>query len=316
MPLPPLPDLSGVSAYATASADGVHLQVPRRDFVFQGVLIAVLLPVLWLLVCALAPVGLEVHVPGLVLAGIACAGVGISTALGLGKVAMAGRHSERTRAHVGEGRVVIAGGEVVSFEAIKSLRVGQPNPFVKWVGILAKTDQREVVLFSRVPPARGAELSAIAKWLGEAIGVPVDVAVAGTGLGMRPDKLRAVCFVPFQGIWLLFSIASLLVAKDVRVRTAAKQSLTFYIGTGVLLVVVAAPLGIGAAVAGEGTLQVVFLVGLIAVLGFGSLLRIGLGCAAAVQAYRGREWALPGTGWLAAPGPEPAVDGPWKPPTR
>ncbi|MCK6503518.1 hypothetical protein L6R53_08990 [Myxococcota bacterium] len=295
---PPPPAEAGADAYLSIDADGATLSVPARDFRVQAVLVLVLLPVAWAGIALLLALASPPRGAAWVGSGVFCALTGLSTPLGLLQLALAPRSARKTRTRLApDGALVLAGGRRVAPGELTALRIGQPNALMKWQGILGRTATGEVTVLGRVPPSRRRELVAVGQWLAQALDLPLQV--APVELGMPAPTAAAFCYMPVQGIWLLASLAALLVAKEPRVRFAAKQSLAFYLLTGVALVALILPVvglvallprDVGPAVGGALVLFIVLPLG---------LLRIAVGFVAAWRAYKDRPWVIPGMGWLS-----------------
>lgn len=296
--LPPSPPEPGADAYLSVDADGATLSVPVRDFRMQALLVLVLLPVAWAGVAFLLAAAMPPRAALPVGGGALCVLTAISTPLGLLQLALAPRGARKTRTRLSpDGGLVLASGRRIAPGELTALRIGQPQPLMKWQGILGRTATGEVTILGRVPPSRRRELVAVGQWLAQAQGLPLQV--APIELGMPAPTAAAFCYMPLQGIWLVVSAAALVFSKDPRVRFAAKQSLAFYLLTGVALVALILPVvglvallprDIGPAVGGALALLVAVPLG---------LLRIVVGGVAAWRAYQDRPWVIPGMGWLS-----------------
>lgn len=296
-PLPPLPAARGSEHYIVFDGSDAVLSVPARDFRLQALLVIFLLPVAWGAIGLLVALGGAEADAAALGGGLFCLFTALTTPLGLVQLALASRRARKTRLRVGADRsLVLANGRRLGPGELRSLRLGQQSPLLKWMGILGRTDKGELLLLGRLPPSRRDAVGAVTLWLGEALGVPAEVAPAT--LGMSPEKAAGFCYFPIQGIWLIFSLLALVASKDARVRFAAKQSLVYYSLSGILLVACLLPLipvvallpeDVGPAIGGLG------LFFLVIPLGF---LRLGLGLLASWRAFQGRSWVIPGLGWI------------------
>jgi hypothetical protein len=315
----PIP--SSAAPYLAGSPDRAALQVPARDFVVQGLIVAGLMPLLCVLVGFLVgfvagdgdPAVLGVVGPLVVVGMIA------SFVLGLGMVAASGWNSGRTLAVLDREGFALPGGRALPRDAIRAIGVRKPNPGMKWIGLAARTDGGFVILLGRVPPSRSSELAAAAAWLGEALGVPVEASEElERVLGMTPNRAAATCYVPVYGVWLIVSVGTLMSTTNAHARFAARQSLAFYVLSSVALVGLVLALVI-LAIALDGSAAQPVLVGLMTVALVGATVgRLVIAGIAAWRAYQGVSWPIPGLGWLGA-APSTAVAGPgdgsvWQPP--
>lgn len=299
MALPPLPLSADVAAYLQPDGDGAVLAVPVRDFRVQAVLVLVLLPVVWALLALLFALALPPDAAAVLGGALVCLGTAFSTLAGGVMLLRARGQSERSRVHVGADRSVrLAGGQVLRPDMVYGLRVRQPNPMMKWIGILAFNGESEVLILGRLPPSRGPAVEALAQWLGQVLDAPVDARAARTGLGMAPSSMAAFCYAPIQGLWLVFSLFAVVLAKDPLVRFSARQSLAYYLLSGIALVAVIVPLAAVAALLPSDDARGVAAVLLILVLLPLVFARLGLGLYAMFRAYKGEPWVIPGLGWL------------------
>ncbi len=296
MTLPPLPSTPGLSGYIQLDEQGARLAVPARDFRVQALLVLILLPVLWFLIGLLLALASEGGPLLAVGGGLACALTALTTPIGLLMMALAGRSSRKTEVRLQDGVFRLANGRTLPVGEVRSLRLGQPSPMMKWLGLLARTETGEVLILGRLPPSRSDSHEALGGWLAQALGVPLQVDVRV--LGMSPKGAAAFCYMPFQGIWLIFSIAALFTAREPAVRFAAKQSLLYYLLSGGLLLLCFLPLiplvallpqDVGPAIGGAGVLFVVVPL---------AMVRLFIGTVAAWKAWKGDSWVIPGLGFL------------------
>ncbi len=300
-PLPPLPDVPGLDAYLRQDGDDVVLSVPLRDLRMQALLIIFLLPVAWLGIGFLVALGTGEEAGVVVGGALACLATAASTMAGLVMLLLAPRKARASIVRLRADRsFLLAGGAVLPAGQVQALRVGQPNPLMKWIGLIARTPTGDRTIIGRLPPSKGAMVTALGEYVGQALDMPVDTGAARTGLGMSPQATAAFCYIPLQGLWLIASLFCLVLAKDPQVRFAARQSLAYYTLTGLGLVLVLVPfLPFLALSSPDDRLQPLLAVVLVLVLGGLALLRLGVGVLATWKAWKGESWVIPGLGWLS-----------------
>ena len=298
MALPIIPD--GADRYLREVGEEAVLQIPVGDLVLQAVLQIILLPVAWFAVALLF--FLQIGEGELVLFGGAAA---LSLLTGLFGVVGLLRAPSKSRQSIvrvaADGTLLVAGGRQIEGSLVRGVRLGQPQAMLKWRGVaLSLEGGKDAWVLGRVPPSRAEALKGVAMWMGSVYSVPVDLKRANEPMGMRPPTLAAACYLPIQGLWLIFSVAALIRSRDPAVRFAAKQSMAWFLGTGFLLllwilgwVVVFVAL---TPADGPSALGVVVLV---AALIPPVLLRLLLPLVAAWRAWKGVPWVIPGMGPLS-----------------
>jgi hypothetical protein len=106
------------------------------------------------------------------------------------------------RGEIQKGTQKLRLGEVVG------LRVGLPNPMLKFVGICTSGGS-PWVLVSGVPPRNSAEVVELAEYLGRRMGKPVVVESAirtNDRMGLSTRSAALFCWLPIQGIYLFFAL--------------------------------------------------------------------------------------------------------------
>lgn len=297
MNFPPLPAQPGVAEYLSLDASGARLAVPARDFRIQALLVLLLLPVAWVLLGLLVGLGAGDTAAMAVVGGLVCVATAATIGGGLLMLGLAGRSSRKTAVLLDtEGIFRLADGRTLAASEVRLLRLGPPSPMMKWLGLLARTDRGETVLLGRLPPSRRASHEALATWMGEALGVPVQI--DPMVLGMSPKAAAAFCYMPLQGIWLIMSLMALFTTREPAVRFAARQSLLYYLVSGFLLLLAILPIvplmtllpeDIGPPIG--GLLVLLLFLPL-------TFLRFGVGVVAAWKAYQGKTWVIPGLGFI------------------
>ncbi|MCB9777250.1 MAG: DUF4870 domain-containing protein [Alphaproteobacteria bacterium] len=297
-PLPPLVGPPDLENYVHFGAHGATLQVPARDFRAQGLAVLVLLPVLSMLIGLLVVAMTSGNLGLVVGAAVAAGGSLLSVMGGVVMLIRAPGKSADSQVLIHTDRRVVGQGVAVGPGELVSLRVGQPQPMLKWLGVIGKrSDGSEVVLLGRLPPGRGRTIAALGEWLGSAFGVPVDTRVARSGTGRKPEHAAAMCYVPVQGIGFMYSVYTLFVSDDPLVRFSAKQSLSFQLLTGGATFAVVGG-AIGAAMAGQRLGVEPAAAGAVFVLAAGfavlfALLRLAFMIIAAIKALSGKAWPMP-----------------------
>jgi len=242
---PPLPTLRKLAGAVALEGEAViRLAAPRAVFMKQGIAALVLSPPLGLglgLIVGLqipdARVGAAV---GLVIGGATVAGLGL---LGVVRLARAGarRAASGSVIDLQAGTLTAAGRGPQALSSLSGLRVGKPSAWLNPVAIFAASAEGEVLVLSGVPPGAQGELSEIAVYLGERLSLPVELpswARRGDVFGMTDRQAAAMCWIPFQGIFLVASAWFLWRGQERPfVRHAARMSLLhFGVSIGVLFV--------------------------------------------------------------------------------
>lgn len=312
MSLPSRP--AEIEAYFAEVPDGVAVAVPAAAYRSRGLRVGVILPLVWLFLGAYFAVASELGTPAMAVAG----GLAVlSAAWGAFIAVGADAASAATRITIGaDGTLTLRGGRSLPPGTVRSLRIVPPASAK--LAVVADTAAGPLEILGDIPVTDGARAKPVAEWLGAALGVAADTRAAPNALGWSPNNFAMLCYMPVQGIWLVASIFALVASADPFVRFAGKQSLAFYVVSGVLLaVVLAAAVGIGLATSSE----VALIAGIMVGVGL-MLARLGVGLYAGMQAYRGVTWVIPGFGWLGEPPrshdtlvPDPAA-GAWQPPAH
>ena len=180
---------------------------------------------------------------------------------------------------------------------VQKIEVLQPSTWLKFLEIRLVTSEGHHALVERIAPKQGKEALAIAQDLGRELGVPVeDVGgVTDTGvLGLNTNHAGAACYFPVQGIFLIASVALLIISRKPAIRFHAIQSLTvFALFLFAILLVVG--VGAGAMAVDEGAGVVVLVLGLLGV----ALPRLVLRFVLCWKAWKGQLWIVPGLGfWM------------------
>jgi hypothetical protein len=100
------------------------------------------------------------------------------------------------------------GSQKVRLDKLTGLRVGRPNPLLRFVGI-STSGGIPWVLVSGVPPRKSAEVLELAEYLGRRMGKPVVVESAiqaGDRLGLSTRSAALFCWMPLQGIYMFFAL--------------------------------------------------------------------------------------------------------------
>ena len=246
---PALPVLDALAGTLRVNASTLHLELPPRVFRRQALIALGLAPLGGLafgLLIALQ-IGDLAHA-GPILAGVACGVGGLLSLVGLGQLLLAGRRAARSGSVIDltAGTVTPAGGRAVPLSALRSLRLGQPNRLLKFVGLIADGPDGVVILLGGVPPRAGGELAAIGAYVGERLGQPVEAPAWIRGrdrLGMDDTTAALFCWMPVQGLFLFFSVWYWVNGKErPYVAFHARQSLAQF---AVSLLVLAFTLAVG-----------------------------------------------------------------------
>lgn len=297
--IPPVPQDPQIARYLKIETQAAILQVPTADHLFQGILGGFLLVLLSYLLASLAIVSdPDTLIPALIGGTLLS---GFFLVLVLGKMAyniVVGRN--RSTRIESDGALILPGGERLERGEVSEVFIGQPSRLLKHKGIGVRVaGGRSYWLIGRLPPTRARLIEGLARYVSEAIDAPVDIAGVEYLIASSFGLSAAACYFPIQGIWLIASIISLIFSKDPKVRFAAKQSLAFYLLSGLLVVLWGATIGGFAVIISEATRQreiaAVFAIVLIVV---PALARIILGVMATFKAYFGKVWVIPGMGWI------------------
>jgi hypothetical protein len=288
------------------------LAIPREELVRQGLRQLLVLPI-GLGGARLYAEVAEDPVLAWIVGGVLAA-LGIPLAiLGVLGIARAGSRATRSRVVIDGGRIVHDTGTFPA-SAVTALVVRPQSRWLKFLALDAELRtppadapdpftapaEGRVRLLAQVPPTAGPELAGIGREIARALGV--DLRVEGgvdrqTALGIPPGTLAMLCYLPFQGIFLVASIG-VLVARpaDPLVRFHARQSLALFAAELGAFAVAFAVLGVALAALGD---EAGLVVGLVAV-GVVAIGRLGLRIVACLRASKLEPWLVPGLGrWTA-----------------
>ncbi len=303
--------------YVQPHPGGLVLSNPPRDWIIQGLLVALLLPVAVVLLGVLAALALGLRsdqtVAWAILGGLVGLGCLVSLAFGGVDVLLAGGRSRRSRVELdGSTGTATRGGRTVlgPGEALR-VRVHKPSALLKWWGIsVDRLDGGAVLLLGKLPPSRNRAIRAAAERVAETLGVDAEIpaALTATGyLGLSPQGAGALCYLPFQGIFLLASVWFALTSKDTFVRFCARQSLLQFALAMGLLVPILGCSGLLGLLLTDRVHPAVVMVPLALLLVAYQAWRIVTRIVACWRAYHGKAWVIPWLGrvsrrWLP---PEP-----------
>lgn len=297
MSLPPRPPIPGLDAYLQLDEQGARVAVPASDFRLQALVVLVLLPICWLAVGVLIGISAPVDAMLAVGGGFFCVTTALTTPVGLVMLGLASRNSRRSAVRLDADRVLrLSNGRRLEAGEVRSLRLGQPRPLIRWLGVMARTDQGEVLIIGRLRPSRRGSHEALGAWLAAALAVPIQI--DESVMGMSPKAAAFYCYIPLQGVWFFASLSSLLTIREPALRFAAKQSLVYYLLSGGLLLLCILPLipvvallpeDIGPLIGGAGLLLVVLPLG---------MFRAFIGVVAGWKAWKGQSWVIPGLGFI------------------
>lgn len=301
-------DIPGIDMYVEDHADGAVLRNPTRDHVIQGLLIALLLPVavilLALLFLLMAGATSDQTTVWIVIGGLAGAGCLISLVSGLVMVATAGRKSRRSRVllHARHREIRAPGEHPVPWSGITRVRLHKPNPLLKWWGISAELEGGgSALLLGKLPPSRGREIAGVARFIAVTVGVDAEIPDAveragGLSLGVSRNTAGFLCYLPFQGIFLIASLWYALTSRDPFIRFCAKQSLAQFALSMALLALLLGCGGGFVALTSSSMPAGVHVALLVALLTPYILWRVVARIMACFHAWNGRPWVMP---WLA-----------------
>jgi uncharacterized membrane protein len=291
--------------YWKQTPDGPRLQADPGDFIKHGVLVAFLLPVAVALLAGLMLAA--VYQPRAPMAanvvGVCalCSG-GFFFGLGVLMAAAGPWRAGKQWALVRDGTLVLPDGDVLSRGALSALIVDKPNSLMKWWAISAQlTSGERHVLIGKLPPTRVPLVRAAAAEAAALLAIPLndEQAAVVSKLGVSRNDLASLCYLPIEGIGLVVSLGCLVFSKDSYLRFCARQSLSFFVGSGCLVAVVVVvamlpvvllPERIGGPIAGVLVLLLVLPL---------TIARLVMMLVAGWRARRGRLWVIPGMGWLS-----------------
>lgn len=225
MPLAPLPALVRLQGAVTVDGDRVTFVTPRGVYLRQALLALVLAPVAGGLVAflVLAAVGV---VPAIV---VAAALTLFLLALGVGRPLLLLAGATPVTLDLAA-RTWQRGADRGPLAEVTKVLAEQPSAGLTWRALRAhRTSGPPLPLLADLPPGHPHELLALAEWAGAAIGVPSrgtpDVFVRDV-FGGGDRTAAALCYLPFQGIFLLASLWYLFRGRErPYVHFAARQSL-------------------------------------------------------------------------------------------
>ncbi|MCB9697578.1 MAG: hypothetical protein H6738_12425 [Alphaproteobacteria bacterium] len=223
-------------------------------------------------------------------------------------LARSGSVSTATRVEVDLGGGVLrhARGEV-PLSRVRSLVLRQGNALQKWlwlganVGVASEAAEggpyappsgESFGLLTRLPPTLGSEVGELGRALAADLGVELGVEGGvdrGNVLGMTPGTLAMLCYLPFQGIFLVVSVPTSFLSKDPLVRFHARQSLVLF-AVEVVALIVAVGLMVGVSLVHTEAGIVVGGLALLGVLAARLVVRI----VACFKAARMQPFVLPG----------------------
>jgi len=284
------------------------LRNPPRDFVVQGLLVLMLLPVLTILLGVLVALmlGLQADQTAGWIAIGAFVGLGCLTwvLLGGGQILTAGFRSRRSTILLDSGRRTIErnGVHLLDWADVAAVYAHKPSAATKWWAISVRTGVGEsVLLVKRLPPSRSKTIQAaaaeVARLLDAELEAPPELTGATT-LGLSPHASGALCYLPFQGIFLMASVWFALFSQNRFAKFCAYQSLLQFVLAMVLLV----------PVLGACALMVVLLEDRVhpGLLGAGMAMllvpyqiwRVTTRIVACWRAFKGRAWVMPWLGFV------------------
>ncbi len=293
--------------YLESTSEGLRLRNPPRDFVIQGLLLVLLVPPLVLLLGVLIALmlGLQADQTGAWIALGVFVGLGCAAAMFVGgaQVVTARIRSRRSTVVLDPNRRIIErnGVELLHWADVAAVYAHKPSAALKWWAISARTGMGDSVqLLGRLPPSRSKAIQAAAEGLARALDVEVDAPPELTGAtgGLSPHTAGALCYLPFQGIFLLASAWFAIFSQNRFVKFCAYQSVLQFMLAMILLVPVLGGCGL-LVVIFEDTLHPGLLGAAMALLLVPyQIWRVGTRIVACWRAYKGRAWVMPWLGFV------------------
>ncbi len=294
--------------YVETHPDGLSLRNPSRDFVVQGLAVALLLPVavvlLGVLVALMMGLQSDQTTAWIVLGTLVGLGCLACLAPGGLLVVTAGMRSRRSVVVLDERRRIVErnGVHLLDWADAAAVYAHKPSAVLKWWAISVRTGMGDpILLLGRLPPARSKEVQAAAEQVAERLGVEFepspDLTSASAG-GFSPKTAGALCYLPFQGIFLIASTWFALFSRDPFVRFCAYQSWLQFIVAMIVLVPVLGSCALMVAVLEDRVHPGLIAAGMALLLVPYQIWRITARIVACWRAYKGRAWVMPWLGFV------------------
>jgi uncharacterized membrane protein len=219
------------------------------------------------------------------------------------QVATAGIRSRRSTVLLDSGRRTIErnGVHLLAWADVAAVYAHKPNAATKWWAISVRTGVGDsVMLLGRLPPSRSKAIQAAAAEVARELDVEVDTPPELTGAtgGLSPHTAGALCYLPFQGIFLLASVWFGLFSQNRFVKFCAYQSLLQFVVAMVLLVPVLGGCALMVAVFEDQLHPGLLGAGMALLLVPYQIWRVGTRLVACWRAYKGRAWVMPWLGFV------------------
>jgi len=273
--------------------DGVFtVQIPEAHIRQQGIITAVVGPLavgfLWIVLSALGyqEGWLVIVFWGVIFVPLLLLMLG----LGLRNLLDASGRSARSRHVLDTGARTLDG---VAIE-VQGVQIRQPNRLLKFIAVEVVTPEGPRPFLENLTMHQGPAATELGERMAKGLGVPLsDLAGARSGdaFGMSDKTAAMLCWLPFQGIWLIASLYYLVRGKERPfVRSAAIQSLTLFGAMLLAYAVIGGGFGVLYALT-DSDVMLIPLIGGVVVIAFGNLIVRAIGC---IQSLRGKPWVVPG----------------------
>lgn len=213
------PNLRQLSGAITEEGDRLRLSVPVAVFRKVALPAILLTPAVFGLVLLFGLLTVGDDLQGWVLSGLC--GLALSVLVGL--VGIVGLVAASSRSAISgcvldkaAGTLTLnATGEVIPLAQLRRLRVDKPNVYLKFFALMADGPRGRLILLDDIPPSAASELAQIGDAVGAFLGKPVEVEpwVRSANLFSMDDHTASLfCWMPFQGLYLVFSAWYVLMA--------------------------------------------------------------------------------------------------------
>jgi hypothetical protein len=217
--LPVPPNLRQLSGAITEEGDRLRLKVPVAVFRKVALPAILLAPAVFGLVLLFGLLTVGDDIQGWVLSGLC--GLALSGLVGL--VGVVGLFTASGRSEIsgctldkGAGTLTLnATGEVIPLGQLRRLRVNKTNVYLKFFALMADGPRGRLILLDDIPPGAAPELAQIGDAVGAFLGQPVEVESwvrSASSFSMDDHTASLFCWMPFQGLYLVFSLWYLLMA--------------------------------------------------------------------------------------------------------
>jgi uncharacterized membrane protein len=185
--------------------------------------------------------------------------------------------------------------------SVASVSVRRPSFLLKWwlLELVRRDGGPPLLVYGRFTPRQRARLSLYAQFIGDALRVPTQGAerlATVDAIGVDDRNAAMLCYLPIQGIFLAASLYYVLTEKRrPLVRFAARQSLSHFLFSLLVLIAVCVAFGVPIALLPASLEQTLLMWLLGAALVAFAIWNITAHIVACVRAYRGVAWVMP---WL------------------